>query len=83
MDQEVQMDIKDVRLTVEKHLKDLGVEGPARIASAKFYQGYWDIIVVYSRDIEVGDKKQKTGIISSLVINDTTRKVEAFKDNPT
>ena len=83
MDQEVQMDIKDVRLAVEKHLKDLGVEGPARIASAKFYQGYWDIIVVYSRDIEVGDKKQKTGIIAALVINDTTRKVEAFKENPT
>ena len=83
MDQEVQMDIKDVRLAVEKHLKDLGVEGPARIASAKFYQGYWDIIVVYSRDIEIGDKKQKTGIIASLVINDTTRKVEAFRENPT
>ena len=53
MDQDVQMDIKDVRLTVEKHLKDLGVEGPARIASAKFYQGYWEIIDVYSRDIEI------------------------------
>ena len=83
MDQEVQMDIKDVRLVVEKHLKDLGIEGPARIASAKFYQGYWDIVVVYSRDIEVGDKKQKTGIIATLVINDSTRKVEAFKENPT
>ena len=83
MDQEVQMDIKDVRLVVEKHLKDLGIKGPARIASAKFYQGYWDIVVVYSRDIEVGDKKQKTGIIATLVINDSTRKVEAFKENPT
>ena len=83
MDQEVQMDIKDVRLTVEKHLKDLGVEGPARIASAKFNQGYWSVVVVYSRDIEVGDKKQKTGIIAALEINDTTGKVEAFKENPT
>ena len=83
MDQEVQMDIKDVRLTVEKHLKDLGVEGPARIASAKFSQGYWSVVVVYSRDIEVGDKKQKTGIIAALEINDTTGKVEAFKENPT
>ena len=83
MDQEVHMDIKDVRLTVEKHLKDLGVEGPVRIASAKFNQGYWSIVVVYSRDIEIGDKKQKTGIIASLVINDTTRKVEAFLENPT
>ena len=83
MDQEVQMDIKDVRLVVEKHLKDLGIDGPARIASAKFYQGYWSVIVVYSRDIEVGDKKQKTGIIAALVINDSTRKVEAFKENPT
>jgi hypothetical protein len=53
MDQDVQMDIKDVRLTVEKHLKDLGVEGSVRIASAKFHQGYWDIVVVYSRDIEI------------------------------
>ncbi|MCL4331471.1 MAG: hypothetical protein M1304_04295 [Candidatus Thermoplasmatota archaeon] len=83
MDQEVQMDIKDVRLTVEKHLKDLGIEGPARIASAKFNQGYWSVVVVYSRDIEVGDKKQKTGIIAALEINDTTGKVEAFKENPT
>ena len=83
MDQEIQMDIKDVRLTVEKHLKDLGIEGPARIASAKFNQGYWSVVVVYSRDIEVGDKKQKTGIIAALVIDDTTRKVEAFKENPT
>ena len=83
MDQEIQMDIKDVRLTVEKHLKDLGIEGPARIASAKFNQGYWSVVVVYSRDIEVGDRKQKTGIIAALVINDTTRKVEAFKENPT
>jgi hypothetical protein len=83
MDQEVQMDIKDVRLTVEKHLKDLGVEGPARIASAKFNQGYWSVVVVYSRDIEVGDKKQKTGIIAALIINDSTRKVETFKENPT
>ena len=83
MDQEIQMDIKDVRLTVEKHLKDLGVEGPARIASAKFNQGYWSVVVVYSRDIEVGDKKQKTGIIAALEINDTTGKVEAFKENPT
>ena len=48
-----------------------------------FNQGYWSVVVVYSRDIEVGDKKQKTGIIASLVINDTTRKVEAFKENPT
>ena len=70
MDQEVLMDIKDVRLTVEKHLKDLGIEGPARIAPAKFNQGYWSV-VVYSRDIEVGDKKQRTGIIAVLVINDT------------
>ena len=77
------MDIKDVRLTVVKHLKDLGIEGPARIASAKFYQGYWNIVVVYSRDIEIGDKKQKTGIIAALIINDTTRKVEAFLENPT
>ena len=61
----------------------MGVEGPARIASAKFYQGYWEIIDVYSRDIEIGDKKQKTGIIASLIINDTTRKVEAFRENPT
>ena len=76
------MNIKDVRLTVEKHLKDLGVEGPARIASAEFNQGYWSV-VVYSRDIEVGDKKQKTGIIAALEINDTTGKVEAFKENPT
>ena len=53
MDQEIQMDIKVVRLTVEKHLKDLDIEGPARIASAKFNQGYWDIVVVYSRDIEI------------------------------
>ncbi len=83
MDQEIQMDIKDVRLTVEKHLKDLDIEGPARIASAKFNQGYWDIVVVYSRDIEVRDKKQRTGIIAVLVINDTTGKVEAFKENPT
>ena len=83
MDQEVQMDIKDVRLTVEKHLKDLGIEGPVRIASAKFYQGYWNIVVVYSRDIEIGDKKQKTGIIAALIINDSTRKVETFKENPT
>ncbi|MGC8516206.1 MAG: hypothetical protein ACP5OC_08775 [Thermoplasmata archaeon] len=83
MDQEVQMDIKDVRLVVEKHLKDLGIEGPVRIASAKFFQGYWSVAVVYSRDIEVGDKKQKIGIIASLVINDSTRKVEAFKENPT
>lgn len=83
MDPEVEMDIKDVRLTVERHLKDLGIEGPARIASAKFYQGYWDIVVVYSRDIEIADKKQKTGIIAVLVINDSTRKVEAFRENPT
>ena len=83
MDQEIQMDIKDVRLTVEKHLKDLGIEGPARIASAKFNQGYWSVVVVYSRDIEVRDKKQRTGIIAVLVINDTTGKVEAFKENPT
>ena len=83
MDQEIQMDIKDVRLAVEKHLKDLGIEGPVRIASAKFYQGYWDVVIVYSRDIEVGDKKQKIGIIAALVINDTSRKVEAFKENPT
>ena len=83
MDQEIQMDIKDVRLTVEKHLKDLGIEGPARIASAKFNQGYWSVVVVYSRDIEVGDKKQKTGIIAALIINDSTRKVETFKENPT
>ncbi len=80
---EVEMDIKEVRLTVEKHLKDLGIEGPARIASAKFYQGYWDVVVVYSRDIEVADKKQKTGIIAVLVINDSTRKVETFRENPT
>ena len=59
LDQDVQMDIKDVRLTVDKHLKDLGVEGSVRIASAKLHQGYWDIVVVYSRDIEIGDKKQK------------------------
>ena len=83
MDQEVQMDIKDVRLTVEKHLKDLGVEGPVRIASAKFNQGYWSVVVVYSRDIEVGDKKQKTGIIAALIINDSTGKVETFEENPT
>ena len=83
MDPEVEMDIKEVRLTVEKHLKDLGIEGPARIASAKFYQGYWDVVVVYSRDIEVADKKQKAGIIAVLVINDSTRKVEAFRENPT
>ncbi len=83
MSQEVQMDIKDVRFTVEKHLRDLGIEGQIRIASAKFNQGYWDVVVVYSRDIEVGDKKQKTGIIAVLVINDTTRKVESFKENPT
>lgn len=82
MSQEVHMDIKDVRFTVEKHLRDLGIEGQIRIASAKFNQGYWDV-VVYSRDIEVGDKKQKTGIIAVLVINDTTRKVESFKENPT
>jgi hypothetical protein len=36
MSQEVQMDIKDVRFTVEKHLRDLGIEGQIRIASAKF-----------------------------------------------
>ena len=83
MDQEVQMDIKDVRLTVVKHLKDLGIEGPARIASAKFYQGYWDVVVVYSRYIEIGNKKQKTGTIAVLLINDSTRKVEAFRENPT
>ncbi|MCL4334735.1 MAG: hypothetical protein M1402_01380 [Candidatus Thermoplasmatota archaeon] len=77
------MDIKDVRLTVEKHLKDLGIERPTRIASAKFNQSYWDAVVIYSRDIEVGDKKQKTGMIAALVINDTTRKVETFKENPT
>jgi hypothetical protein len=83
MGQEVRMDIKEVRFTVEKHLKDLGIEGPARIASAKFLQGYWSVVVVYSRDIEVGDKKQKTGIIASFVIDDTTGKVEAFKENLT
>jgi hypothetical protein len=83
MGQEVRMDIKDVRFTVEKHLKDLGIEGPVRIASAKFLQGYWSVVVVYSRDIEVGDKKQKTGIIASFVIDDTTGKVEAFKENLT
>ncbi|MGC8516124.1 MAG: hypothetical protein ACP5OC_08335 [Thermoplasmata archaeon] len=77
------MDIKDVRLAVEKQLKDLGIEVAIRIASAKFYQGYRDVIVVYSRDIEVGDKKQKTGVIAALVINDTTGKVEAFKENLT
>ena len=71
MGQEIQMDVKDVRLIVEKHLKDLGIEGPARTASAKLNQGYWDV-VVYSRDIEIGDKKQKAGIIAALVINDTT-----------
>lgn len=36
MDQEIQMDIKDVGLTVEKYLKDLCIEGAARIVSAKF-----------------------------------------------
>jgi hypothetical protein len=83
MSQEIQRDIKDVRFTVEKYLRDLGIEGQIRIASAKFNQGYWDVVVVYSREIEVGDKKQKTGIIAVLVINDTTRKVESFKENPT
>jgi hypothetical protein len=36
----VKMDIKDVRLAVEKHLNDLGINGPIRIASAKFSNGY-------------------------------------------
>jgi len=77
------MDIKDVRLVVENHLKYLGIEGLARIASAKFYKGYWSVVIVYSRDIEIGDKKQKTGIIAWLIINDSTSKIEAFKENPT
>ncbi len=82
MNSEMKMDIKEVRFAVERHLKDLGIEGPARIASAKFSQGYWDIVVVYSRDIEIGDKKQKAGIMAILVINDATGKVETFKENP-
>ena len=51
MDSTVKMDIKDVRQAVEKHLKDLGINGPVRITSAKFLNGYWDVVVVYSRDI--------------------------------
>lgn len=82
MDQEVQVDIKDVRLTLEKHFKDSGIEGPVRIVSAKFYQGYWDV-VVYSRDIEISDKKQKIDIIAILAINDSTKKVESFSETPT
>jgi hypothetical protein len=59
MSQDVQMDIKDVKLNVDKNLKDLGIEGSVRIASAKFHQGYWDIVVFHSKDIEIEDKKQK------------------------
>ncbi|MHB8360233.1 MAG: hypothetical protein ACYDAO_00105 [Thermoplasmataceae archaeon] len=82
MNSAMKMDIKEVRITVERHLKDLGIEGPARIAPAKFSQGYWDVIIVYSRDIEIEDKKQKAGIMAILVINDETGKVETFKENP-
>ena len=83
MDSTVKMDIKDVRQAVEKHLKDLGINGPVRITSAKFLNGYWDVVVVYSRDIEVDDRKQKAGIIAVLLIDDETGKVESFRENPT
>ncbi|WP_298408692.1 hypothetical protein [Ferroplasma sp.] len=36
----VKIDIKNVRLAVEKHLKELGINGLIRIASAKFSNGY-------------------------------------------
>ena len=83
MDSTVKMDIKDVRQAVEKHLKDLDINGPVRIASAKFLNGYWDVVVVYSRDIEIDDRKQKAGIIAVLLIDDETGKVESFRENPT
>ena len=83
MDSTVKMDIKDVKQAVEKHLKDLEINGPVRIASAKFLNGYWDAVVVYSRDIEVDDRKQKAGIIAVLLIDDETGKVESFRENPT
>lgn len=54
-----------------------------RIASAKFLNGYWDVVVVYSRDIEKEDRKQKAGIIAVLLIDDETGKVESFKENLT
>ncbi len=79
----MKMDIKDVRQTVEKHLKDLGINGPVRIASAKFLNRYWNVVVVYSRDIEIDDRKQKTGIMAVLLIDDETGKVESFRENPT
>ena len=79
----MKMDIKDVRQTVEKHLKDLGINGHVRIASAKFLNRYWNVVVVYSRDIEIDDRKQKTGIMAVLLIDDETGKVESFRENPT
>ena len=83
MDSTVKMDIKDVKQAVEKHLKDLEINGPVRIASAKFLNGYWDAVVVYSRDIEVDDGKQRIGIMAALLIEDETGKVESFRENPT
>ena len=79
----MKMDIKDVRQAVEKRLKYLDINGPVRIASAKFLNGYWDVVVVYLRDIEKEDRKQKAGIIAVLLIDDETGKVESFKENLT
>ena len=79
----MKMDIKDVRQAVEKRLKYLDINGPVRIASAKFLNGYWDVVVVYLRDIEKEDRKQKAGIIVVLLIDDETGKVESFKENLT
>ncbi|MHB1439423.1 MAG: hypothetical protein ACYCSO_00605 [Cuniculiplasma sp.] len=83
MNSSLKMDIKDVRQSVEKHLKDLDINSPVRIASAKFLNGYWDVVVVYLRDIEKEDRKQKAGIIVVLLIDDETGKVESFKENLT
>ncbi|MGC8581239.1 MAG: hypothetical protein ACP5RS_03305 [Thermoplasmata archaeon] len=81
MDNNTKLNIKEVRTIVENNLKDLDIEGPARIASASFPQGYWTVIAVYSRDIELGDKKQKVSVMSGLFINDNTGKVEKFVEN--
>ena len=78
----MKMDIKDVRQAVEKRLKYLDINGPVRIASAKFLNGYWDVVVVYSRDIEVDDRKQRIGIMAALLIEDETGKVVSFHENP-
>ena len=40
-------------------------------------------MVVYSRDIEIDGRKQKTGIIAVLLIGDETGKIGSFQENPT